>query len=98
MDVRRPGRMSRLLPLLWLLLTPAITLSTPSLEQQRSDFLKAERALANGDTAAYRTLSERLRDYPLYPYLEYQQLLQQIDALDSSQVELFLSSHSDTPL
>ena len=96
--MRRSGHTGRLLSLLWLLLTPAIVLATPSLEQQRGDFLKAERALTNGDAAAYHALSKRLRNYPLYPYLEYQQLLQQLDTLDSTRVEQFLSRYGDTPL
>ncbi|MCW8907615.1 MAG: transglycosylase SLT domain-containing protein [Sedimenticola sp.] len=92
------GHICRLFPLACLLLISSSALGAASLEQQRSDFLKAERALVAGDTIRYEKLSGQLKSYPLYPYLEYRKLLQQIDSLDSSRVERFLSSYADSPL
>ncbi|MGZ5015824.1 MAG: transglycosylase SLT domain-containing protein, partial [Methylobacter sp.] len=53
-----------------------------TLNQQRNDFLQAEKLLAQGNNAAFMQVSAALIDYPLYPYLQYQWLkdnLQQTD-------------------
>ena len=93
------GNLHRLLLTLCLLsLLPASVTAAPSLEQQRADFLDAERALAAGDMARYESLGNALKSYPLYPYLEYRLLLKQLTSLDSSQVERFLTAYADSPL
>ncbi|MGZ8944414.1 MAG: hypothetical protein ACXW1W_03200, partial [Methylococcaceae bacterium] len=43
-------------------------------EQQRQDFLLAEKMVEQGNEGAFLTLSSTLTDYPLYPYLQYQWL------------------------
>jgi len=55
-----------------------------TLSQQRNDFLQAEKLLAQGNNAAILDISAALIDYPLYPYLQYQWLkdnLQQADRI-----------------
>lgn len=65
---------------------------------ERSLFLLAERALNNGDTAAYRTARSTLDGYPLAPYLDYRELARNLGRADPDAVRGFLASHPDTPL
>lgn len=63
----------------------------------RADFLRAERALKQGDPAAFAALRDRLRDYPLYPYLRFAELGDLKIAPDYV-IDAFLSEFPDTPL
>ena len=63
----------------------------------RTDFLRAERALKQGDQAALAALRDRLRDYPLYPYLRFAELGDLKTAPDAA-IDAFLSEFPDTPL
>ncbi|MDO9139612.1 MAG: transglycosylase SLT domain-containing protein [Methylobacter sp.] len=70
------------------------TVLASTLEQQRNDFVRAEKSLAQGDRAAFMRISAGLLDYPLYPYLQYQWLkdnLQQTDA-----IQAFLTAYKDS--
>ena len=69
-----------------------------SLEQQRQQFRQAERALAAGDRQTYERLKESLRDYPLYPYLEYNELRRDLASASGRRIERFLAEHHDVPL
>ena len=53
-----------------------------TLDQQRQDFLLAEKQLEQGDESAFLTLSSTLVDYPLYPYLQYQWLKNNLPQTD----------------
>ncbi len=44
------------------------------IDQQRQNFLMAEKMLAQGNEPAFLALSSNLVSYPLYPYLQYQWL------------------------
>jgi len=68
------------------------------IDDQRSTFLKAEHALQRGTTQEFERLRERLRDYPLYPYLEYEGLLQDLEHADNREVGRFLDRYASTPL
>lgn len=65
-----------------------------TLDQQRSDFLQAEKLLAQGNTAAFMRISEALSDYPLYPYLQYLWLKDNLQ--QTPQVLTFLTTHKDS--
>lgn len=67
-----------------------------TLDKARSQFIKAEKALERNDEQTYRKLAAKLQDYPLYPYLEYQYLLQHLDNL--KEVQAFLANYQDMPL
>lgn len=69
-----------------------------TLDQQRQEFEQAERALAAGHERTYSRLKRGLRDYPLYPYLEYAELKRDLTPAASRRVGRFLSDHHDTPL
>ncbi len=88
--------------LLLALLIPAAIAATPavaaSLQEQRATFLLAEKALDRGDMAGFRRLSDSVRDYPLYPYLEYEALLKSLDQAGNRQISDFLETYRSTPL
>lgn len=84
-----------LLALLLLANGPA---AATSLQQQRAQFLAAERALARGAMKAFARLEQQLRDYPLHPYLSYKALKKRLSSAGSGEVRRFLDRHEDTPL
>jgi len=65
-----------------------------TLDQQRNDFLQAEKLLAQGNIAAFMHTSAALIDYPLYPYLQYQWLKDNLQQAD--QILSFLAAYKDT--
>jgi len=69
-----------------------------SIEGQRTRFLEAEQALAQGRHSDFEWLSSRLKDYPLLPYLEYERLSGDLRHASSAQVRAFLDRYSDTSL
>lgn len=68
--------------------------SDEEIAQQRQLFLQAEKALQKKDDASYFLLSDQLRDYPLYPYLQYQWLRKNLDR--ERQVKHFLQQYSSS--
>ena len=60
----------------------------------RQLFLQAENALKKNDDAAYFLLADQLKDYPLYPYLQYQWLKKNLE--QEQQVKDFLTVHSSS--
>ena len=69
------------------------TLSNTS-DQQRHDFLLAEKLLEQGNELAFLTVSSTLVDYPLYPYLQHQWLKNNLSKTE--QVLSFLSAYQKT--
>jgi len=82
-----------------LLFTAAIveTSQAASLQQQRQYYDEAKRALAKGDSGPYRRLASALRDYPLEPYLAYDELTARLKTASNDEVEKFLAEHGDLP-
>lgn len=68
------------------------------LATQREVFVAAETALADGRTHDYAKLADQLRDYPLYPYLRYDELTQHLASASAADVRKFLKNYDDTPL
>lgn len=68
-----------------------------SLAQQRQYYDEAKRALAKGDAAPYRRHAAALRDYPLTPYLAYDELTNRLKSASNAEVEKFLAEHGDLP-
>ncbi|HOW77234.1 MAG TPA: transglycosylase SLT domain-containing protein [Candidatus Competibacteraceae bacterium] len=68
--------------------------ATESLQHWRKAFQTAEQSLRNGTPLDYSSL----RNYPLYPYLRYQDLSRRLDAFPAAEVRDFLQTHPDTPL
>lgn len=68
-----------------------------SLAQQRHYYDEAKRALAKGDSGPYRTYQTALRDYPLTPYLTYDDLTSRLKSASNAEIEKFLAEHGDLP-
>ncbi len=66
--------------------------------QQRQDFLDAEKALREKRMQDYKTLTDSLRDYPLYPYLIYARLVKDISLDSEKEILEFLDQYSSSPL
>jgi soluble lytic murein transglycosylase len=66
--------------------------------EQRSRFLQAESALSRREMRRFRELRDQLRDYPLYPYLEFADLSRRLGSAGGDEIESFLERNADTPL
>ncbi|MFJ2981956.1 MULTISPECIES: transglycosylase SLT domain-containing protein [unclassified Pseudomonas] len=91
---------SRLLQIASCLLLTAATASAAQaidLSQQRQYYDEAKRALAKGDKGPYLRYSQVLRDYPLTPYLAYDELTARLKSASNEEIEGFLAKHGDLP-
>lgn len=92
-------RSARCLCLLAWLLIPAASADSQlpeavdPLAQQRSLYLEARQAQAEGDTETFQAVVPFLTDYPLLPYLEYRSLQPQLKQIDGSEVHVFLERY-----
>ncbi len=68
------------------------------LQQQRQAFLEAEKALQENRMDDFQSLGAELINYPLYPYLVYEELRQNISLARESDILAFLENYSHTPL
>lgn len=68
------------------------------LAQQRLDFVAAEQALKQNNPPEFQRLLKKLADYPLYPYLLYQELHPRLDTAPTDEVYGFLWAYADSPL
>ncbi|AYC33452.1 lytic murein transglycosylase [Pseudomonas cavernae] len=90
----------RLLSLLSCFIFSTVTFSAAeaaSLAQQRQYYDTAKRALAKGDAGPYRMYASALRDYPLEPYLAYDELTARLKSASNTEIEKFLTEHGDLP-
>lgn len=76
----------------------AATTADDAFADARARFLDARKALNDNRRDRYRELARRLKDYPLYPYLEYQELRDRLGSAGNREVSAFLKHHTDTPL
>ena len=86
-----------LLALLVALPTAAVGTADP-LAAERGLFIQAWRALEQGRLSRYRQLAPRLRDYPLYPYLEEKRLRRRLSRASDDEIRGFLERYPDTVL
>lgn len=89
--------------LLIILLSQVVPSSANSADDQqtkaaRLNFLAAENSLKRGDLKTYRQLKQKLHDYPLVPYLEYQEIKQKLSSQRPEIVRAFLRKQNNTPL
>ena len=66
--------------------------------EQRSVFLDAEQALKKGDMVEFRKLKASLNGYPLFPYLEYEELVYRLQLITLEEAEYFLRRYQDSPV
>ncbi|MDZ5602343.1 transglycosylase SLT domain-containing protein [Pseudomonas sp. RP23018S] len=67
------------------------------LTQQRQYYDEAKRALAKGDKGPYLRNIQALSDYPLTPYLAYDELTARLKSASNIEIEAFLKAHGDLP-
>lgn len=63
---------------------------------ERSYYVAAQIALEKKQLTRYKELLPRLKNYPLLPYLEYQELGERLMALPTKEVEQFLSRYPNS--
>ncbi|HSX71465.1 MAG TPA: lytic murein transglycosylase, partial [Pseudomonas sp.] len=91
-----PRRLYQLLSLL-LVSTLSLSAQAASLTQQRQMYDEAKRALAKGDKGPYLRYANALADYPLEPYLAYDELTARLKWASNDEIEAFLTEHGDLP-
>ena len=69
-------------------------LTDEEIVQLRPLFLEAEKAVKNNNKSRYLSLAEQLKEYPLYPYLQYQWLKKHLH--QKQQVQDFLEQHKSS--
>lgn len=74
------------------LVTPAVVVPVDR-SQQRLDYAAAKIALNNKQLQTYKKLVAKLQDYPLLPYLEYQDIGNRLTALPRADVAAFLAAY-----
>lgn len=90
---------SRLLHIASCLLLTAATCAAQAadLTLQRQYYDEAKRALAKGDKGPYLRYAQALSDYPLTPYLAYDELTARLKTASNQEIEGFLAKHGDLP-
>jgi soluble lytic murein transglycosylase len=95
---RTPATRWRIAGLLLLLLMGSAVAEPDPLATQRERFLEAREALLDNRLEDYRALADQLQDYPLYPYLQFQDLRNRLSQADAREVARFLKAHEGEPL
>ena len=91
------GSLLCLLSCLLLSASAVSTVQAADLALQRQYYDEAKRALAKGDTGPYFRNRQVLRDYPLEPYLAYDELTARLKTASNAEIEQFLAEHGDLP-
>ncbi len=86
------------LTLLVLALVVSLTQAADTMKEQRNRFLDARDALSERRLDDFHRIGETLRDYPLYPYLEYWYLRDRLVPANSKAIEKFIRNHADQPV
>ncbi|WP_277963352.1 transglycosylase SLT domain-containing protein [Pseudomonas sp. RIT-To-2] len=91
------GRLFSLLSCLLLSATAVSCAHAADLTTQRQYYDQAKRALAKGDSGPYFQHAPLLADYPLEPYLAYDELTARLKTASNDEIEKFLAAHGDLP-
>ncbi|WP_286785268.1 MULTISPECIES: transglycosylase SLT domain-containing protein [Pseudomonas] len=91
------GRLFSLLSCLLLTATTLDVAQAASLPEQRQMYDQAKAALAKGDSGPYQRYASALKDYPLEPYLAYDELTARLKWASNEEIERFLDQHGDLP-
>ena len=67
-----------------------------TIEEQRSNYIEAEKALHQGKLDQYKTLKKTLVNYPLYPHLELQELQNRLPELPIVEVHQFQNTYKNS--
>jgi soluble lytic murein transglycosylase len=91
-------RVLRTLLLSFMLAICLLSARAQDLHQQRQAYRLAQLALKTGQTELYSQLKAQLKDYPLYPYLVYEELKRRLSTASHAEIESFLGTYATTPL
>jgi len=91
------SRLFSLLSCFLLAATVVHTAQAVDLSTQRQYYDEAKRALAKGDSGPYFRYRQALSDYPLEPYLAYDELTARLKYASNAEIEQFLAEHGDLP-
>ncbi|WP_314410690.1 transglycosylase SLT domain-containing protein [Pseudomonas kuykendallii] len=91
------GRLFSLLSCLLITATTLDVAQAASLPEQRQMYDQAKAALAKGDSGPYQRYASALKDYPLEPYLAYDELTARLKWASNEEIERFLDDHGDLP-
>ena len=80
------------------LINRVVNFNADTLEKQRVQFLAAEKALRLHRSAEYRALLPSLINYPLYPYLQYQDINSRLQKTSVQEFTTFFSQYQDQPV
>lgn len=72
--------------------------SNAKLEKQQQDFLTAKEYLNKGKFKEFYNIRDKLKDYVLYPYLEYEFLRKRLHKIKNVDVIEFLNRNNDLPM
>lgn len=81
--------------IIFLPLTISQPASAATLKEQRQQYLDAKKALQAGKIKTFITLTEGLKDYPLYAYLRYNYLRPRLHKIDDAEIKKFILSYPD---
>jgi soluble lytic murein transglycosylase len=90
-------RLSSFISCLLLTASAASSVQAGDLPLQRQYYDQAKSALARGDSGPYFRYAPMLVDYPLEPYLAYDELTARLKSADNAEIERFLLEHGDLP-
>jgi len=75
-----------------------VNFDSAALAGQRTRFLAAEKALRLRRLSEFRRLLPALTDYPLYPYLQYQDIKQRLHKTPVKEISAFLEQYQSLPM
>ena len=74
------------------------SLQDSQLSHMRQQFVLAERALKKGQRTRFKKIQSKLKQYPLYPYLEFAELKRRLKKARPEEIRGFIKRHEQTPL
>ncbi len=67
------------------------------IEKKRQIYLDADAAIKREDLHTYQYLIKEIKDYPLFPYLDYEYISQRLDGYSVGQIQTIEKKYSDMP-
>lgn len=64
-----------------------------TIKEQRQQYLEAKKALKAGEIQTFTALSEKLKEYPLYPYLRYNYIRSRLHKINDTDIKNFIDSY-----